>query len=107
MIIPTVPASLWEIQPATVIGAGFVGMKNIDEIIESLLSHEISKRKAIKEIRKIIDGLTSSGMIEMKAGDMAYNIDNKDACIQLSIKDGYDKIKHINTDDKVLIIKKP
>lgn len=67
----------------------------IEEIIEQLVKHEISKHEAIDKIKDITNGLRRKESFEFVVGDVSTTTPSNHAILEIMIPYGYSKIEGI------------
>jgi viroplasmin and RNaseH domain-containing protein len=77
----------------------------IEEIINNLLNHEITKDDAITQLQEIVDGFRQKQAIEYKIESHGFSVHDNDSVLQLRNKYGYSKVpKWANKATKVDVI---
>lgn len=76
---------------------------DIEQILNNLLAHEISKHETIIELSELFKKTLPSNFIEMKAG----YVDEENGIVHLKRNYNTPGIKGLKTGDKILVIKKP
>lgn len=79
----------------------------IEQIIEELCNHEISKKDAIDEIRSITDNLRRKGALEFKVEEVYGNGEYYHGYLKLVLPYKYENMKHISAGDKVDVVLLP
>ena len=74
----------------------------VEEIINKVCNHEISKSEAIKVIKEITDSLRKQGAIEFNVESVAFGCETNDGYLHLRLPYSYNKIKDkVKKGDKV------
>ena len=74
----------------------------VEEIINNVCNHEISKSDAIKAIKEITDSLRKQGALEFNVEAVKFGVETNDGYLELRLPYGYNKIEgKINKGDKV------
>mgnify|MGYP001039791378 CR=1 FL=1 len=82
-------------------------MDTVNEIIESLLNHEITKRVAVERLKNLANGMLPQNGIEFNVESVAFSVKDDHGFLRLVIPYGYAKITGIfNEKDEVVVIKK-
>lgn len=77
----------------------------IEEIIDKLCNHEISKSDAIDEINIIVNKLRKDGAIEFIVDVVAYTVNDNTGYLKLKLPYQYSKIQdRVRAGDKVDVI---
>lgn len=74
----------------------------VNEIIEKLCNHEISKRDAIEHIKVITDGLRKNESLEFVVEESGFTVENNHGYLKLKLPYQYSKMENkVSKGDKV------
>lgn len=71
----------------------------IEEIVESLVNHDISKKEAVIQLKIITNSLMKKGGVLMQVETVAFTSENGHGILELKAPYQYDKIKHFKKGD--------
>jgi len=78
---------------------------DIKEILRKLINHEISVIEAEKIIKDIINGFRNRSAVELTVESVSFGAESNTGYLKLKIPYQYEKIKHLNLNDKVDVMK--
>ena len=67
----------------------------MEDILNDLLSHQISKAEALGLLKGITDGLRNKGAIEFEIDKISFTVQENHAYVSLKKPYGYNQIKNI------------
>ena len=67
----------------------------MENILNDLLSHQISKAEALSLLKDITDGLRNKGAIEFEIDEISFTVQENHAYVSLKKPYGYNQIKNI------------
>ena len=80
-------------------------MMKIDEIIENLCGHSISKHEALQEMTTIIDGLRKNNALEFNVEEVGFSIEDNHGYLKLKLPYQYSKMeRRVKKGDKVDVV---
>jgi hypothetical protein len=80
----------------------------INEIIEKLCSHEITKNQAIEAISIIVNGFRNNNAIEFTVESVGFTIESKHGILELKLPYQYSRIENkVKKGDKIDVILLP
>jgi len=77
----------------------------INEIIEKLCKHEISKQEAIEQLFAITDGLQKRSALRFTVESIGFTVHDDHGILNLKLPYGYSKMEgNVKVDDKVDVV---
>lgn len=77
----------------------------IEQIIDKLCSHELSKTEAHERINEIINGMRNNNAIQFDVEDVSFSLPDNHGFLKLKIPFQYSEIENlINKGDKVDVV---
>lgn len=75
----------------------------INETIDKLISHEISKNEALEIIENLFKSYTGKGDVHAEVQSIGFTSESNHGFLKLLVPYGYSEIKHIKKGDKVCV----